>query len=186
MARRERVAALVLALPGVVAPFLSFTYHISPLKTIVEFGSGRLWVLGAPFFLAMPIAAWQVRRCAVGRLSPIEIALAYFFATAAMLPVLVGTAIALSDSELPPLVLVVLAGLGGVVGANVLLLVRNLVRRVPNQVTAEVFLLGGYMPNAVLCLLGLAHDWNVGAYVVLIACIAYLLTIILRLRGEAS
>jgi hypothetical protein len=83
--------------------------------------------------------------------------------------------------------LILLASCWGFVAANVLLLARNLVRRVPNEVTAEVFLLSGYLPNAVLCLFLLFQwGWNIGAYVVLIACVTYLLTIILLLRGKTN
>ncbi len=194
MARRERVAALVLALPGVVALFLPFTVGVSPLIAVVKLDfSSPFMLLAAPAFLAVPIAAWQARRCAGGRLSVIEIGLAYSLATAAMLAVLVDTGIGLSESSLPELGLsglALLAGCWGFAGANVLLLARNLVRRVPNEVTAEVFLLGGYLPNAVFCLIGFFprgwfSGWDVGAYVVLIACVAYLLTIIFLLRGEA-
>lgn len=79
---------------------------------------------------------------------------------------------------------------------NVLLLMRNLRKRVPREVAAEAFLLGGYIPNTALNLITLwpriplfpgpiplllSYD-----SFLLAASVAYLLTIILLLRGEAN
>jgi hypothetical protein len=54
------------------------------------------------------------------------------------------------------------------------LLARNLKRRVVRHVAAEVFLLGGYLPNAVISLFFFFPGaLDIGAYVVLATCFAY-------------
>lgn len=67
----------------------------------------------------------------------------------------------------------------GIAAINLLLLVRNRSRRLPRQVTAEVFLLGGYLPNAARCLADFSGEgpfgWDIGGYFVLGTCIGYLL-----------
>lgn len=162
MGRRERVAALVLALPGGVAPFLPFTLGLSPLFAVLNVGWFYLAWIPPATLLAWPIAAWQVRRLMVARLSIPEVALAYVLSAAAMLSAL-AFAISLSIEDIvrssvswPVLILEILvlaSPLWGLAGANVLLLVRNLRRRVPREVAAEAFLLGGYFPATVFPLI---------------------------------
>ena len=182
---KQRVAALLLAVPGVMALFLPFTNGVSPYGGVHFSGSFfNVALLAAPAFLAVPIAVWQARRLFSSRLSAFEVALAYTLPAAAMVSVL--TAIVLEPK--PAWLAVPLClGLGG---ANALLLVRNLRRRLPREATAEVFLLGGYLPTAVFWLVMIGFDpvfgLELGGYVVLTACIAYLVTIILLLTGEAN
>ena len=71
---------------------------------------------------------------------------------------------------------------------NAALLARNLKRRVARDVTAEIFLLGGYLPNAVLALFlfgfpDVMSGWDIGAYVVLATCIAYAARGVVLLRS---
>ena len=67
---RRRVALLALALPGLVVPFVNFTYSITPLEVVTDLLSGWLsgepmiYLLASSYFAAIPIVAWQVRRLA--------------------------------------------------------------------------------------------------------------------------
>ena len=67
---------------------------------------------------------------------------------------------------------------------NTLLLRHNLKAAAPTEVTAGVFLLGGYLPGATLLLVVLSFEFgcDIGAYVVLAACIGYVLRIISLMR----
>lgn len=182
---KQRVAALLLAVPGVMALFLPFTSGVSPYEGVRFSGSFfNLALLAAPAFLAVPIAVWHARRLYSNRLSAFEVALAYTLSAAAMVSVLTAIVLSLPKilSSWGLLAIALCLGLGG---ANALLLVGNLRRRLPREAAAEVFLLGGYLPTAVFCLVALGLD-EIGSYVVLTACIAYLVTIILLLIGEAN
>ena len=192
---KQRVAVLLLAVPGVLALFLPFTRGWSPLDLVRPIGKFlHASLVAGPAFLAVPIAVWQARRLFSSRLSAVEVALAYTLSAAAMVSVL--TKITEMVGDLPKirwsdfLGLLAIALCLGLVGANALLLVRNLRRRLPREAAAEVFLLCGYLPNAVFCLVLIGFDpelgLELGGYVVLTACIAYLVTIILLLTGEAN
>jgi hypothetical protein len=184
-----RVAALLLALPGLAVPFLPFCDNRSPLQVLNE---GSLALLGGPFFLAIPIVIWQARKLIGRRVSSIEIVAAYVLSVGAMLSGVVSAGLSMVDlkpSNFDGLkdVLIGMAILGSpfIFGlANVLLLARNIARRVSREFRAEIFLLGGYVPNAVFCLLmfgtGFFH-LDIGGKVAVVACIAYMITIVLTL-----
>ena len=62
-----QIALFVFALPGLVVPFVSFTYSTSPLDAVTDipqFGSD-MWVffsLGLTYFFGLPILLWKARR----------------------------------------------------------------------------------------------------------------------------
>ena len=190
MRNSARIAALLLALPGLAAPFLSFVDNESPLDTMLP---GWLWgrafsLLGAPFFLAIPIALWQARTLFAGRPSHLEIVTIYVLSTSAMISVLAFTILRLTEGIMPTLLeaLAMFVLCWTLIIANILLLARNVSRHIGHEASAEIFLLGSYLPNAVLCLIGFGWDrWShlqAGAWVVLTACIAYFVAIALALR----
>jgi hypothetical protein len=183
---------LVGAALGVLALVLPFRYGDSPLKVLWGAWHGNIFVLpyaglAAAGLLAVPIAAWQLQRLSSSPPWNFQIALAYIFSTSAMLPALGLSAWVAVVAFLEPNAdarwwfvtlywFVVLLSCWSLAACNALLLARNLKRRVARDVTAEVFLLGGYLPNAVLafCVFpGVLDGWSIGAYVVLATCIAY-------------
>ena len=191
----NRLTIFVPAVTGLLALALPFTGRHSPVTAISflwdpwfrEFG-----FLSAAAFLTIPIAAFQVRRLVADRVASVAVVLSYAVSAAAVLPILVLSVhfvlSLISGSEVWLLI-----ASGGVCWAfaviNLLLLVRNLAKRLPREVTAEVFLLGGYFPNAVWCLAMFYAEgsgWEVGAYLVLGTCIGYLSRILFLLwrRGE--
>lgn len=186
----NKALPLLLAVPGALAPFLFFVHRISPLDTLTP---GWIWgrefaLVGAPFFLAVPIAAWQARRLVAGRLSAPEVACAYALATAAMLSTLVFTILPfLKESGPDPAeVLAYMFPCWLLVAVNALLLARNLRQYLAPETPAEMFLLGAYLPNAVLCLTAFAlGEWKhigAGTPVTIVACIGYVVSIALALR----
>jgi hypothetical protein len=93
----------------------------------------------------------------------------------------------------------------GPAASNAALLAWNIKRHVSRQVAAEVFLLGGYVPNAAFALVlffpffgGPSKDpnwdrhifvftgWDIGAYVVLAASIGYVAKIAVLLKSAKS
>lgn len=195
MKRCTSSGLLLLALPGLAVPFLPFTYDVSPLQTILP---GRWWgnvtLLGAPFFLAIPIAIWQARRLFASRLTSFEIVAAYVLSAGAMISVLWFIGILLSDEgfntfrKVEPTVSIFACWL--LVVANVALLWRNRFKPIAPEARAEVFLLGGYLPNAIFCLLAFGWgDWSrlqSGAWTAAIACVAYVVSIVLVLRSAST
>lgn len=190
MQKPARIAALLLALPGVVALFLPFTQDTSPLDEILSFGQFfNFSQLAAPAFLAIPIVAWQTRRLFVQRLSVSEITAAYVLSTGAIVSVLAFTVLLLKDEpDMPGFGAAAIGLCWALVVANALVLMRNLAKGVTREAAAEVFLLGGYLPNAVFCLILFGRgQWSrleIGALFVLIACVGYVASIVLALRSE--
>ncbi len=207
----NRLSVGIPALTGFVALALPFTYGISPLIVIPRYlecgwgcGGIEFVFLAVPMFLVIPIALLQVHRLVADRVAPVAVRLSYTFSAAAVLPILVlsvwfvwgGIHFFWREIHASPerlisgMWLYVVSGLSswGFAVINLLLLLRNLARRLPREVNAEVFLLGGYLPNAVWCLVdfGFFPGWEVGAYLVLGTCIGYVFRIAFLLwrRGD--
>jgi hypothetical protein len=196
------------AVLGVIALALPFTASISPLEAL-RLGAD-LWakMLAGSALLSIPIAAWQLRGLSASTRSPLEIALAYVLSSAAMLPALAMSAQTAWGWWGEPEEAIGCAGLvacWGLAACSGALLVRNIRHRVVSQATAEMFLLGGYLPNAVFALLlffpfygGPGKDpdrlrhlfifsgWDVGAYVVLATCITFVVKIVVLLKPPES
>lgn len=190
---RLRIVVLILALAGLPALFLPFANDITPFETVLHHPpfqpGGRIWYLAAPAFLAIVIAAWVVRRFLRRKISRVEIALAYLLSSASMLPILI-----ISIMEFPPRSFDAVDFLGkGVMAVawilallNVFLLVSNLRKPMAPENTAEVFLLAGYLPNAVVCLLAYSSWLQSGGILVAIACVAIITDIVLLMRRHSG
>jgi len=191
---------------AVIALALPFTGGADPLRVSMA-DTFLLWqALAGSALLAIPIAGWQLRRL---RSSPpwrFEIALAYVLSLAAMAPALYWSAWGAMEAWGRPEEPIFCAGLlasWGLFACNGILLVRNIRHDVVPHVTAEVFLLGGYLPNALFALLlfypfygrtggpnlrqwFFFFGWDIGAYVVLAACIAFVVRIVMLLNSPES
>lgn len=197
MQKPHRIAALLLALPGLVVPFLPFISSSSPLDVMLHVANWILsgyfgWfvefgLLAAPSLLALPIAIWQARKLFSRRLISFEIAAAYALSAGAMILVLCYIALYFLWARDPQTIAMTLSCWLLVI-ANVALLWRNRTRRISPEVRAEVFLLGGYLPNAAFSLLGFGWgNWSnlqAGAWTALAACVAYVISIALALRSD--
>jgi hypothetical protein len=210
---RDRVVGLVGAALGLAALLLPFADEKSPMKVLYWVLREPPWrvewwypahLVAAPAFLAIPIAAYQVRRTTKSPPGRVAVALAYLFAGTAMLHVLIICLAILpsysqvrvmlttppsyvtfswaevASSLLAPIVPMLL------VLANAVLLVRNRRNHLRRHDVAEIFLLGSYLPGAALAMLLLVHWLQFGAYVVLATSIVYVARAILLLRASRS
>ena len=168
MTNRYNLLGLGSAALGIIALVLPFASNISPLDVVRWlWGNQVLILLAAPAFLSIPIAAWQLRRLGSSLPTRPEIALAYLLSIGAMLATLklwLNVGLPWESPFFENLALI---------ACNAALLARNIKRHVARQVTAEMFLLGGYLPGAIIALVGFFPDWDIGAYVVLAASIGY-------------
>lgn len=184
-ARSRRIFVLLLAVIGTAALFLPFAWSESLWDAVSRYSwFGEMFLLGAPFLLSIPTLAWQARRLAVDRLSSVEVAAAYLLSAAAMLSTIGVVALPLMGSgklqegEVIWITVTVAAAV-----PNVLQLVRNSRAGVSRANAAEAFLLGGYIPNAILCLAGFDR-LQLGAYLIAVVSIGYVAAIVLLSQGE--
>lgn len=186
LARWQRVVVLVLSLCGTAALFLPFTAGFSPLDAAADAVMPRALpfaylFLVLPLLLPIPAGAWQIRKLATGNVSPIQIAAAYMASTGALLSVswFVGLAVVTEEAfpqslnQLSSTVMCI-----ALVGINLVMLVRNRQFGESREATAETFLLGGYLPTSVFCLVmwyprEIFSGWEVGAYVIAVVTIGY-------------
>jgi len=178
MTTRERFLALVCASIGPVALPLPFSAGISPLEAL--FLDPLIAMLGAPMLLAIPITVWVLRRMLAHPAGRVEIAMAYVFSVAAMaIPMSLGIYAELVDSpglwsrEALGLAACWILALG-----NWALLASCRRRQSDPWLTAEIFLLAAYLPNAAFCLIlffpgDVFSGWDAGAYVVLVSSLVY-------------
>jgi len=197
----RKLIGLVAGTSGVVALVTPFFAGVTPLQALRLGLDGEgvfVFAMAAASHLAIPIAAWQVRRLVVRSPVRAEILVAYLLSTVAMLPVLIVSVLALSGGEQAADAVRVIALLVYWCSAagNVSLLVRNRLRDVAPGVVAEVYLLLGYLPNALYALIffsygpwfgfGPSWGWDAGAYVVLTTCVLNAAQVVLLLRNATS
>ncbi len=178
MTTRERFLALICAPVGPVALLLPFSVGISPLDAL--FLDPLIAMLGAPMLLAIPITVWVLRRMLGRPTGRVEIAMAYVISVTAMvLPMSLGIYAELADSPgLWSLETLGLAACWMLALGNWALLALCRHRHLDPPLTAEIFLLAAYLPNAAFCLIlffpgGVLSGWDAGAYVVLVASLVY-------------
>lgn len=186
-----RIFVLSVSLLAVAALFLPFTFDVSPWA-VVKGGHvpNGFILLAAPFFLAVAIVAWEVRRVVKDRLTSGEIAVAYGLSIAAMLSVLgfvillvKPEAVTYADIVIPTILWSMLAG------ANMLLLMRNRRAGLSREAIGEAFMLGGYLLNAIFNLMlwsldGWFSNLNIGAYLIAVVCVGYATAIFLISRAN--
>lgn len=196
MQRTEQVRTvfvLLLSLVGTAALFLPGAYDGSPWLVLTRCPSLFLpcWfaLFTAPFFLVVPIVAWQMRKLLANQLSAIELTAAYVLSAAATLSVLAFTVIPLIEAKTSLSAWLLFASPPWIMAtANFLLLWRNLKNRVGREATAESFLLGGYLPNAFFCVIsfGLERKLQVGGYLIALVSLGYLAAIGLLSRRKPT
>ena len=203
MSRERKIFGIVAGIAGLFALVAPFTAGTSPIGGMLlayqlDYDGMFLFSISAPALLAIPIAMWQVRRIFVPEPSALEITLAYLFATSAMLPVLGASflaGLAWRGDDYPLYRSALAVDWCAVIG-NCILLIKNRRDEQAPGVSAEVFLLLGYIPNAMFILIffsywtfifGPTWGWDFGAYVVLTTCVLYGAQAFLLLRrGEAD
>ena len=171
---------LLPSLLGLVGLFLPFTWGYSALTAMVEMPDLEMAAQVIPGLLVIPILIWDLRRLRGRPAGTIEMSLAYVFGTAAML--------------ILPLTFFESLGEFGLFGllalANVLLLVWNWRRGASPATRTYAFLAGAYLPHVITMLAEYREGffsswggWEIGAYFFLVACVGYVVAIVLRMLG---
>lgn len=202
MTNRLRLMGLISGAVGVLALFTPFSWDESPVGAILfvlssKTDTGLLWI-APPALLAIPIAVWQVRRLVTPRPSQAETVIAYILSTISMLPVLIISgkylryALHIVTPRLEDMIqIVALIVYWCAAAGNVSLLFKNRLHGVPACVVAEVYLLLGYLPNALYALIAFSYGslppgwgWDWGAYIVLATCVLYAAQVLSLLRSR--
>lgn len=184
-ARALVFVALATAVAGSAAIVLPFTFSTSPL-TALSSGESSIWMVAAPFWSMLVLLHVSVRLLRVGSLSLVEHRVAMILSIAMLVDTLAFVVRALTGSGndwmtdpkqwgalLAPVLLAIAA----------LVLVRRLRGRASLGVVTVCAIVGGYLPNAALCLIAFAGDWQIGAWVSLAAAIGAGVTVWLAARG---
>jgi hypothetical protein len=201
MARPYRIATLLCAMPGLAALFMPFLADglfgggSSPLNALLS-GANDKWLssagsLAIPFywfagagFLAIPIAIWELRSLQAAKRSSLEIALAYILSAAAMSSVVRATPAIWKTHNV---IFSVLGPSWALLFGNFVLLASARFTTVTREQRAELFLIGGYLPNAALCLTEFSgYGLGPGGVMVIVACIAYVVAMISLLLRRAT
>ena len=165
----------VAGITGIVALFLPFTWGKSPVDAVSD---KELWRLALPFFLAVLASAASIRWVISGSFSRLERTIAYVV-SASMVGVTLSRWFPWEDRPAT-----ILEWLGAVSPELILalggyFLIRNS-RMGPSRNFNPVMAIQiAYLANAVLCLIAFFGDWELGAYCVLVAVLAFVLQIIL-------
>ena len=202
MTSRLRLMGLISGAAGVLALFVPFVPEISPVRAMLIGLSSTadrdlLWI-ATPSLLAVPIAAWQVRRLVAPLPMRAESILAYILSTISMLPVFIVSIMIIKNAKLDSgqiedlIQIAALIAYWCAAAGNVILLVRNRRHGVAAGVVAEVYLLLGYLPHALYALIAFSYwgfigepswNWDWGAYIVLAACVLYTTHVLSLLRS---
>jgi len=177
VARGVAILAALLSLPALVVPFVSFTWNTSPLDTIIAVFSGdEGWVfvlLGAPFFLGIPIVVAQITGVASFNITrawrTVGFALAAF-----------STALSLTFDGMMALEMFEGGGSGEFSGYLVLILVPVILaigaiwlwrtRQTAGATTRmTVALAAVYLANASYCLITFSDDRDLGWWLALVS-----------------
>jgi hypothetical protein len=163
----------VVGMTGIAGLFLPFTWGTSPVDAVSE---GALWRLALPFFLAVLASAASIRWVISGSFSGLERATAYIVSAS-----MVGVTLSLWFPFGPSTTQEWLAIVSPVpiLALGVYFLIRNSRIAPSRQFNPVMAIQVAYLAHAVLCLIGFFGLWELGAYCVLVAALAFLLQIIL-------
>lgn len=206
MYRWHRIIVLMLSLIGTAALFQPFavigTFFkdsiIWPLKSMMEHPAfiaqfPLFAILGASFFLVIPIFVLQTRRLMVDRLSTTEIVAAYLLGTLAMVSVLGLWVFYVPPTRQWPVAMVIsMAMCVATIVGNLLLLIRNRSAKVSPDASAEAFLLGAYISYTIpwftvvntVSIGSLWESLGLGGYLSAVVCVGYVAAIVLLSREK--
>ena len=177
--KQWRWAKVILSLPGAIGFVLPFAYGVSPLEAAMRWP--REWPLsffGVVLGLAFFILAWHLRYAVSGRLSRPEMVACVALGIAGSI-LIAGNLVYLVIGSGWPSPDQTKAWVGLIVAwclsaAHVLVVLRYHRRFFTDSDAAVAALMAGYLPNASFCLLIFIEGWQIGAYVVLLACCCYI------------
>jgi hypothetical protein len=165
----------VVGMTGIAGLFLPFTFGTSPVDAA---SNKELWRLALPFFLAILASAASIRWVISGSFSGRERAIAYVVSAS-----MVGVTLSLwFPFEGGPATLqewLAIVSPEPILALGVYFLIRNS-RMTPSRKFNPVMAIQiAYLAHAVLCLIAFFGDWELGAYCVLVAALAFVLQMIL-------
>lgn len=167
--RSAHIALTALGSLGLVALFLPFSWGTTPLEALLD---GDLWRLAFPAFLAPFILLASIRWLGTGRLSPPERFACHLLAGAGLAVLLLDY---LAVRGLPPRLTEWISLIAPLLvlgfGAWIYLRGRTAGRGTPFGPILTLQTV--YIANALLVLAGFFPEWEVGAYGVLAATMAY-------------
>jgi len=175
--RTAHIVLTVVGMAGIVGLFLPFVWDVSPLLVIAE-AELELWPIAAPGFLSILVFAGSVRWIISGSLSRPERVIGYAMGLGYVLTYLhfMISSFGLAGSEvllqmLTPIPIVLLGTLG---------LVRNGRDGTARPFNPVLAMQTAYLANSVFCLWAFSTDGlQIGAYLILVASLAYLTQIVL-------
>lgn len=182
IAKAIAILAAILTLPALVVPFVPFVFGTSPLDTAIEkVSSGSSWwagriflLLGAPFFLGLPLVVTQIARLVSLSASRMWRIIGFALAaiSAALSLTFVGTgAVEMLQHDGPfrwqERIVVLLAPAILVSGGAWLWRARHATGAMTQIFVA---LTTAYLANASLCLFGFIDDGDLGWRLALVAC----------------
>lgn len=176
-ARRKIIEVLltVVGMAGIAGLFLPFTYGTSPVQAASD---KELWRLAFPFFLAVLASVASIRWVFSGSFSVPERVIAYVV-SAAMAGVTLSLWFPLHDELGSTHDWLAAVSPDAVLALGVYLLIRNWRMGPSREFNPVMAIQVAYLANAVFCLTTFFGDWNLGAYFVLVAALAFVLQIIL-------
>lgn len=165
----------VVGITGTVGLFLPFTFSTSPVDAVSD---KELWRLALPFFLAVLASAATIRWVISGSFSGRERAIAYVV-SASMVGVTLSLWFPFKDGPATIQDWLAFVSPEPILAVGVYFLIRNS-RMGPSRKFNPVMAIQiAYLANAVLCLIAFFGDWELGAYCVLVAALAFVLQIVL-------
>jgi hypothetical protein len=166
----------VVGMTGIAGLFLPFTFGASPLEAA---STKEFWRLAVPFFLAVLASAASIRWVISGSFSGGERTIAYVI-SASMVGVTL-TSLWLLSKEGPANIQEWLAFVSPVpiLTLGGYFLIRNSRIGPSREFNPVMAIQIAFIANAVLCLIAFFGNWELGAYCVLIAALAFVLQIVL-------
>jgi hypothetical protein len=173
--RRWRLLWAATLLPAAVAPFLTFSWSTSPLDVLRMdlFDSGGetgLVCAALGFLIVYPLSMWRIRMALVRPPGVVERPLMMPLALLCNAPLLIilmlGMPQLFSDGTRHDytVMLMIVAGIAaGVV-------VAMLCRRTSPSASIDALMLGGYITNALLCLLEFSENVGTGYWLTVVSC----------------
>jgi hypothetical protein len=160
---------------GIAGLFLPFTFSTSPVDAISD---KELWRFALPFFLAVVASAASIRWISSGSFSGSERAIAYVV-SASMVGVTLSLWFPLKDGPATIQEWLAFVSPEPILALGVYFLIRNSRMGASRKFNPVMAIQIAYLANAVLCLIAFFGDWELGAYCVLVAALAFVLQIIL-------
>ena len=165
----------VVGMTGIAGVFLPFAYDYSPVRAAFD---EELWRLALPFYLSPLALAGSIRWIRFRFFSRLERGIAYVVSAATTAVTLSGYVDGRASSPAGIQDWVSFLAPLAVLGVGICCLIRNS-KAVFREFNAVMAMQMPYLANALGCLVGLFGEWQIGAYLTLIATMMFVVQIFL-------